>query len=156
MANEFSPMFVIANLIEAKPVMAAAVAGLGSMVVMDMNSAEALAFGSSVALGTSLGDALLTGLGFQTKVQAYLGGTFSTYVDPMDFVGAAVGSTAINFAIGARGQPLLMIAALSAVAGGVAPKVSGYILSKMSVQDPTKLNDPTQTSSVGVGGHALR
>ena len=129
---DFSTTAFMMALVEAKPLMAAAVAGAASMGVFGYNMQEAIAFGASAALGTSLGDAVLTGAGFETKVQSYLGDSFATYVDPVDFVGAGLGVAAINFALGVTGQPLAMSAAVAAIAGGIAPKMAGYALSELA------------------------
>jgi hypothetical protein len=163
MVSEFTPTELLLNLVEAKPVMAAAVAGSISALVLGFGASESVAFGASVALGTSLGDALLTAAGYQTKVQSYLGGSFGTYLDPVDFVGGAIGVTIINLSLGVRGQPLAVMAALSALGAGLAPKISNYVLSSSLniVSSTTKTTHNTSMNSVfsvheGAGGSSLK
>lgn len=130
--DKFSSTAFAMALVEAKPLMAAAVAGAASVAIFGYGMQEAIAFGASAALGTSLGDAVLTGAGFETKIQSYLGDSFATFVDPVDFVGAGLGVAAINYSLGLTGSALGMSAAVAALAGGIAPKVSGYILSSLA------------------------
>lgn len=121
----------VGSLVEAKGVMAAAVAGSVGALALGMASTEAIHFGATVALGASLGDAVLTGLGYQTSVASYMPTSISTYVDPLDFFGGALGTAALAMMMGARdSMDLLKLAGLGGLAAGVAPKLAGTILSK--------------------------
>lgn len=145
---------LIINLAEAKPAAAAAVAGISGALVLGMSGNEAIVWGATTALGVSLGDAVLTGAGYNTQVQTYFGKHFSSYVDPIDFVGGALGVGAINLALGVRGESLAVMVGLGAVAGGIAPKVSGWVLSKMLERDFQQTEKPT-TGSQGAGGSSV-
>ena len=143
---------LLLSLVEAKPVMAAAMGGIASAVVLGMGGNEAVVFSGSVALGVSLGDAILTGTGFATDVRSYLLGGFSTYLDPLDFVGAGLGVLLINLSLGVRGRPLAVMTGTAAVAGGIAPKVASYIFSSFTLQKTS----PGTSGSSGAGGETLR
>ena len=146
------PTSVLLSLVEAKPVMAATVGGIASAVVLGLGGNEAIVFGGSVALGVSLGDAILTGAGYATDVRSYLQGGFSAYLDPLDFVGAGLGVLLINLALGIRGRPLAVMTGTAAVAGGIAPKASSYIFGSFGSFQQTK---PAKTGSSGAGGEIL-
>lgn len=118
------------NLAEAKPFLAAVVAGGGSMWALGLPAREAVQFGAVTALAVSMGDAVLTGLGVMTKVESYLpGSVFGTgkYMDPMDFLGGAAGMAVLEVFLGMQGRPLAIGVALGAVAGGVAPTIGAYV-----------------------------
>lgn len=146
------PTAVLLSLVEAKPVMAATMGGITSAVVLGLGGNEAIVFGGSVALGVSLGDAILTGAGYATDVRSYLKGGFSTYLDPLDFVGAGLGVFLINLALGIRGRPLAVMTGTAAVAGGIAPKAASYIFGSFGSFQEMK---PAKTGSAGAGGEIL-
>lgn len=141
---------ILMSLVEAKPVMAGVMGGIGSSFVLQLPVSESIVFAGTCALGVSLGDALLTGAGYETKIESYLDGGFSTYFDPMDFVGAGLGVMLINLALGVRGRPLVVTSAIAAVAGGIAPKLSAKILSDLSSSHKAK------TGSKGPGGETVK
>lgn len=151
--DTFASSLVI-NLAETKPASAAVVAGLAGAVILGMSANEAIVWGSTTALGVSLGDAVLTTAGYNTQVQTYFGKHFASYFDPVDFVGGALGVGAINLALGVRGESLALMVGLGAVAGGIAPKVSGWVLSKMLERDFQQTGKPT-TGSAGAGGSTV-
>ena len=153
MVSEFTPTELILNFVEAKPFMSALVAGSLSSIVLGLDGAEAVAFGASVALGTSFGDAIMTAAGYQTKVQSYLEGSFGSYLDPVDFVGGGLGCAIINLTLGMRGRPLAVTTALAALGAGIAPKLSAYVLGSglNIVSSPISTNSVTQPHE-GAGG----
>lgn len=124
-----SSSFLI-TLVEAKPLMAAVVAGSVASFGLGFSTVESVAFASTAAFGVSLGDTLLTAAGVGSKVESYLAPA-AQFLDPMDFAGGAIGTMILNYALGRSGQNLAVLAAIGAVAGGVAPKVSGFIVSKL-------------------------
>lgn len=151
MVSEFTPTELVLNLVEAKPFMSALVSGTLSSLILGLDGTEAVAFGATVALGTSFGDAVMTAAGYQTKVQSYLGGSFGTYLDPVDFVAAGAGVTIMNLALGVRGQPLVIMGALAALGGGLAPKISAYVLGSSLNVVSSPVNTITQPHE-GAGG----
>jgi hypothetical protein len=144
---------ILLSLVEAKPVMAGLVSGVASAVVLGLDANEAIMFAGTTALGVSLGDALLSGAGFATKIESYLDGGFATYFDPMDFVGAGTGVVLLNLVLGVRGQPLAVMGGVAAVAGGVAPKIASAILlhGGLGFQSTKPV-----TGSKGVAGETVR
>lgn len=124
-----STSFLI-TLVEAKPLMAAVVAGSVASFGLGFSTVESVAFASTAAFGVSLGDTLLTAAGVGSKVESYLAPA-AEYLDPMDFAGGAIGTMILNYALGRSGQNLAVLAGIGAVAGGVAPKISGFIVSKL-------------------------
>ncbi len=141
----FSPTEFVMHLVEAKGVSAAVLAGVGGSFALGFGMREALQFGAVTALGVSLGDAVLTGAGVATKIQSYLPGAMQTYVDPMDFVGSAAGAAILNYSLGLQGRPLAVAVGVAAVAGGLAPKVAGYIVHGMG--PPPDQGTPSQMAS---------
>lgn len=123
------------SLVEAKGAAVALVAGVGGSFLLGFNSREALQFGAVCALGASLGDAALTGLGMDTKIETYLT-DYQSYIDPLDFLGAAVGAGVLNYSLGMQGSMLLKTVGIAAVAGGSAPKLATYVLSMGKKNDP--------------------
>lgn len=145
---------LVINLAETKPASAAIVAGVAGALVLGMSGNEAIVWGSTTALGVSLGDVVLTTAGYNTDVRTYFGKHFASYFDPVDFVGGALGVGAINLALGVRGESLAVMVGLGAVAGGVAPKLSGWILSKMLTRDFESTTPVTGSS--GPGGSSTK
>jgi hypothetical protein len=121
---------MIASLVEAKGVMTAAVAGTAGMLVLKMSGGEAIQFGALCALGASLGDAVLTGLGQGTVIATYMPTSLSGYLDPLDFVGAAAGVALLGFGLGMQSMDLAYSTGIAAVSAGIAPKLAGEILTK--------------------------
>ena len=119
----------IVTLVEAKPFFSAVVGGVASTFAMGLSLPEAIDFGCVVAAGTSMGDALLTISGIGSDLTAYLPGQFSTYLDPNDFLGGALGVGIVSWMAGMSGQELMVATAVGAVSAGVAPKLSGQIIS---------------------------
>jgi len=76
--DTFASSLVI-NLAETKPASAAVVAGLAGAVILGMSANEAIVWGSTTALGVSLGDAVLTTAGYNTQVQTYTFPDFGGY-----------------------------------------------------------------------------
>lgn len=142
-------MDFIAQLVEAKPFFGALVAGVGGRYFLQMRNEEAIQFGATVALGVSLGDALLSASGVMTKLETYipsdLGKDLNYIVDPNDLLGGALGVTIVNFSLGMEGRPLLMAGAIGGVAGGVAPRLSTWILG--ALQGSKKKNGKTETDT---------
>lgn len=128
----------IVTLVEAKPAFAAIVGGVISTFALGLNVPEAIDFGCVVAAGTSAGDALLTIGGIGSNVVSYLPGQFSTYLDPNDFLGGALGVGLVSWMAGMGGQELMIATGVGAVSAGVAPKLSGMILAKYDPTDPSK------------------
>lgn len=149
---------VLITLVEAKPVMAAATAGLASTFLLGLSAQEAIVFGGTCALGVSLGDTLLTSTGFLSDTRTYLQGHFATFLDPLDFVGGAVGVLLINLAVGIRGRPLVVMTGVAAVSAGVAPKISSYLLLKSAFQTETAATGKATSSggSSGPGGSSSK
>jgi len=124
---------VIGNLVESKPLAVAILTGTAATFGMGAQWREALQFGALAALGTSLGDTILTAAGQNAQIKAYFTNpTLITYVDPMDFVAGTLGGGLLNFSIGLEGRELLIASAVCGVAAGVAPKLSGYIIKMVS------------------------
>lgn len=137
----------LVHLVEAKPFFGAATAGAIAKLGLGMTTEETVAFASTVALGLSMGDALLTAAGVSSKIETYLDGIIGNttmYVDPNDFIGAAIGVGLVNYAVGVQGNSLMMLVGVGALAGGVAPKLSSFLLSK--------LQPPTAPILMGGGG----
>lgn len=148
------PTEILLSLVEAKPVMAGVVGGIAGALILGLSSNEAIMFAGTTALGVSLGDAILTGAGYATEIRSYLDGGFSTYFDPMDFVGGGSGVLLINLALGVRGRPLAILTGAAAVAGGVAPKLSTKLFTEITQTNQTLV--PAKTGSNGPGGASVR
>ncbi len=124
-----STSFLI-SLVESKPLGVAALAGVGSSFVLGLGMQDALQFGAMAALGTSLGDTLLTIGGVGSKIESYMTSEpWKSYVDPNDFLAGAAGTAVMTWAVGFEGRGVAMSAALGAVSAGIAPKLAGYLLS---------------------------
>jgi len=119
----------IVTLVEAKPFFSAVVGGVAATFAMGLNMPEAIDFGCVVAAGTSMGDALLTISGVGSDVLAYMPGQFSTYLDPNDFLGGALGVGIVSWMAGMSGQELMIATAVGGLSAGVAPKLAGQIIS---------------------------
>jgi len=119
----------VGNLIESKPVAITALAYLGARY-MGLGGVEAFHFGCVSAVGASVGDTVLTGMGYDTDLRSYLPG-YQSYVDPLDFVGGGLGSMALFYMTGMR-DGLLMASGISAVAAGFGPKLAGMLVAAIS------------------------
>jgi len=121
------------HVVETKGLAAAAVAGVGAMYLMNQGPRESVQFGAIVALGCSLGDSALSGFGIESKIQSYItkDSHWQNYVDPMDFLGGAVGTAVVCYLAGiAEGRQLAMFAGLGGIGCGVGPKIAGYVQKK--------------------------
>lgn len=129
----------IMSLVESKGVVAGGVAALGSMAFMGLQGGASVQYGALVALGVSLGDVLLTVGGVGSKLESYMTmEPFQTFLDPNDFLGAAAGTALLGWVVGMQGRQLGIATAVGAVAGGVAPKIGGYMLMQSLIQNKPK------------------
>lgn len=118
------------QLVESKPLMVATLSGVGAVALLGDNSQSALQFGAVSALGASLGDTVLSGLGYVTKINTYFPSEMM-YLDPADALGAAIGTGVVAYSLGSGGSELMKMMGISAVAGAFAPKLAGFIGEKM-------------------------
>lgn len=118
----------IADLVRVHGLGVATIAGVGSALVFNANTGEAISFGAVAALATSLGDWTLTVVGSYTDLKTYLPFEQSSFLDPMDFLAGGLGVGALQYLItGVTGPDLYKSMAIGAVAGGTAPKLVGYL-----------------------------
>ena len=110
--------------------MIAALSGVGAVALMGDNGQSALQFGAVAALGASLGDTVLSGLGYATKINTYFPSEMM-YVDPADALGAGVGTGVVAYSLGSGGGELMRMMGIAAVAGAFAPKLAGFLGQKM-------------------------
>jgi hypothetical protein len=113
------------QLVESKPLMLASLSGIGGYALLGDNAQSALQFGAVAALGGSLGDTVLSALGYASKINTYFPDEMS-YVDPADALGAAVGTGVVAYSLGSGGNDLMKMMGIAAVAGAFAPKLAGY------------------------------
>lgn len=148
---------VLLSLVEAKPVMAGALGGVGAALILGMTPGEGIVFAGTVAFGVSLGDALLSGMGYATEIRSYLKDDFAYYLDPLDFVGAGTGVLLVNLSLGVRGRSLAIMSGVAAVAGGLGPKVAASVMGEFlnDALTPAK-KKKTTTGSAGIGGETVR
>ena len=112
------------HMVEAKGVSTALISGVGAVFAFGLTPQQALQFAATTALGSSFGDALLTGLGVDSSIESYLN---NAYIDPMDAVGGAVGSFIFLYMEGAPTTQALQLSVLGGLAAALAPKLAGLL-----------------------------
>lgn len=147
-SRESSITAFMMQLVESKPLMVATLSGIGGVALLGDSAQSALQFGAVSALGASLGDTVLSGVGYETKINSYFPSEMM-YVDPADALGAALGTGIVAYSLGSGGSDLMKMMGISAVAGAFAPKLAGWI------HDAMRKNKGPPTHGKGGGKDAF-
>lgn len=116
------------NMVEAKPVARAVIAGSIGGVLLDLNFAEALGYGSQIAVFSSAADVILTGMGVDAKIEDYIAIGVKQKVPFENIAAGLAAGAAVGYFAGLEGRPLAMSAALSGAIAAVAPTISGQLI----------------------------
>lgn len=122
----------VLELAEAKPIFTAVTAGLLSQYVFQMGMAEALQFGSVVAVGTSLGDVIMDQFtSTSANIEKYLSPA-DKIIDPPSLIAAAVGCGILFYMVDTQTEYIGKGLAVAVVAAGVSPKLSSMLAQALS------------------------
>lgn len=143
-------MQAVSAVVGARGLGIAVVAGGIASFGLGAPFSEAVRIGAAAALAGSVGDALLSSMGYDTIFDAY--NPSSGYVDLSDVVAGGAMMAVLEYAVGVPQQPMLYHAAAAGIACGVGGKLTAYALSKMNsspvpasgaVAAPTQSTAPT-------------
>jgi hypothetical protein len=122
-------MQAVSAIIGARGLGIAVVAGGISSLALGAPLSEAVRIGAAASLAGSVGDALLSSMGYDTVFDAY--NPSAGYIDLSDVVAGGAMMFGLEYLVGVPQQPALYHAAVAGLACGVGGKVASYLLAKM-------------------------